>query len=228
MKFATTLALLASVAIGANAQTTPSQCVLTCSQQAATTAGCTSFADPSCVCTNVAFQNAAQQCLVANCTAEEQAQALSLQATLCPNGAVSGVSSIIPSSILTQTSSVALPTGAAASSISASVMSSMESESSMMSSSAAAASSTASSSSQGVVSSIASSASAAVSSAVSGASSRVSSVTGSTNTGAAAPAGSTSAPANGARQVEAWGMGGKVVAGVVGLVGVGGVMAFGF
>lgn len=30
--------------------------------------------------------DAAQQCLVANCTPEEQAQALSLQASLCPNG----------------------------------------------------------------------------------------------------------------------------------------------
>ncbi|KAL4251300.1 CFEM domain-containing protein [Pleurotus pulmonarius] len=57
-------------------------CVLQCSIQAGTTAGC-AFSDPSCACsTTNGFQDAATACLQA-CTPEEQQAALGLQAALC-------------------------------------------------------------------------------------------------------------------------------------------------
>ncbi|KAL4262150.1 hypothetical protein AB1N83_009746, partial [Pleurotus pulmonarius] len=58
-------------------------CVLQCSIQAGATAGCT-FSDPTCACsTTNGFQDAATQCLLQTCTAEEQQAALGLQGALC-------------------------------------------------------------------------------------------------------------------------------------------------
>ncbi|KAF9492925.1 hypothetical protein BDN71DRAFT_1450887 [Pleurotus eryngii] len=58
-------------------------CVLQCSIQAGATAGCT-FSDPACACsTTNEFQDAATQCLLQNCTPEEQQAALGLQDALC-------------------------------------------------------------------------------------------------------------------------------------------------
>ncbi|KAF4564437.1 hypothetical protein EYR36_002371 [Pleurotus pulmonarius] len=63
-------------------------CVLQCSIQAGTTAGC-AFSDPSCACsTTNGFQDAATACLQA-CTPEEQQAALGLQAALCGAGGAS-------------------------------------------------------------------------------------------------------------------------------------------
>ncbi|KAJ8514681.1 hypothetical protein ONZ45_g7812 [Pleurotus djamor] len=68
-------------------------CVLTCSLQAGQAAGCT-FSDPACACsTTNNFQAAAQECLLSQCTPEEQQTALGLQAALCGGEA----SSVIPS-----------------------------------------------------------------------------------------------------------------------------------
>ncbi|KAG8742928.1 hypothetical protein FRC10_000716 [Ceratobasidium sp. 414] len=68
-----------------------SACILQCSMQAAQSAGCASFTDPSCVCSNTDFQTAAAECLQANCTAAEQQAALQLQQQLC--GASTGSAS---------------------------------------------------------------------------------------------------------------------------------------
>ncbi|KAG1774607.1 hypothetical protein EV702DRAFT_519668 [Suillus placidus] len=90
------LFVLAAAALAANAQAvtttsdaaaaTPSgvtECIVSCSTQAAAAGGCSSYTDLSCVCTSTAFQTAASACLQANCTAAELAEALSLQKTEC-------------------------------------------------------------------------------------------------------------------------------------------------
>ncbi|KAG1831638.1 hypothetical protein EV424DRAFT_1534304 [Suillus variegatus] len=69
-------------------------CILSCSTQAASAGGCSSFTDLSCVCTSTAFQDAAGACLQANCTTAEVAQAMALQQSECAS--VSG-SSTTPS-----------------------------------------------------------------------------------------------------------------------------------
>ncbi|QRV98062.1 CFEM domain protein [Ceratobasidium sp. AG-Ba] len=67
-----------------------SACVVDCSTQAATSAGCSGMlsTDTECICSNQDFQTAAAECLQSNCTAEEQQQAVQLQQQLC--GASSG------------------------------------------------------------------------------------------------------------------------------------------
>ncbi|WWC58988.1 uncharacterized protein I303_101534 [Kwoniella dejecticola CBS 10117] len=83
--------VLASIALASlvSAQTIP-ECVLTCSTQAAAAAGCSSYTDVTCVCTNADFQNAATSCLTANCTTADQTAALSLQSALCAGQSVTG------------------------------------------------------------------------------------------------------------------------------------------
>ncbi|KAG1867047.1 hypothetical protein C8R48DRAFT_671932 [Suillus tomentosus] len=58
-------------------------CILSCSSQAASAGGCSSFSDLACVCTSTAFQAAAGACLQANCTTAEVAQAQALQQSQC-------------------------------------------------------------------------------------------------------------------------------------------------
>ncbi|KDQ56218.1 hypothetical protein JAAARDRAFT_79292 [Jaapia argillacea MUCL 33604] len=69
---------------------TPDACILNCTTQAAAAAGCSSFADLACVCTNVNFQTTAAACLAANCTAADQQTALQLQTAECAAISASG------------------------------------------------------------------------------------------------------------------------------------------
>ncbi|CAE6446948.1 unnamed protein product [Rhizoctonia solani] len=59
-----------------------SPCVLTCSIQAATTAGCTGITDVECLCGSAEFQQAALTCLQSQCP-DEVASATALQSQLC-------------------------------------------------------------------------------------------------------------------------------------------------
>ncbi|KAH7920558.1 hypothetical protein BV22DRAFT_1132975 [Leucogyrophana mollusca] len=74
-------------------------CILSCVTQAASSGGCSSFTDISCVCTSTAFQSAALSCLQANCTSAEVSAATQLQQTECAgvssgsSGAASATSS---------------------------------------------------------------------------------------------------------------------------------------
>ncbi|QRV84016.1 CFEM domain protein [Ceratobasidium sp. AG-Ba] len=81
-----------------------SPCILTCSQQAATSAGCSSFTDLGCVCSSTAFQTAAASCITQQCPDQVQ-QALTLQQALC-SAAGSGSSGIASA---TATSSATAP-----------------------------------------------------------------------------------------------------------------------
>ncbi|QRV98064.1 CFEM domain protein [Ceratobasidium sp. AG-Ba] len=81
-----------------------SPCILTCSQQAASSAGCSSFADISCVCSSQQFQTDAASCITQTCPDQVQ-QALGLQQALC--GAAGSGSSGIASA--TATSSATAP-----------------------------------------------------------------------------------------------------------------------
>ncbi|KAG9025266.1 hypothetical protein FRB95_010365 [Tulasnella sp. JGI-2019a] len=58
-------------------------CISDCSTQGADAAGCSSFADLSCICTSDVFTSTAGACLQANCTAAEQQAAQSLDDSLC-------------------------------------------------------------------------------------------------------------------------------------------------
>ncbi|WWC87366.1 uncharacterized protein L201_002255 [Kwoniella dendrophila CBS 6074] len=141
--------IFASIALAslASAQVSIPTCVVTCSTQAAAAAGCTSYTDVSCVCTNAAFQNAAGACLIANCTSEEQTAAVSLQSALCAGQSVTGgsvtasisatgsASSVDASAIASLTQS-----GASASSLASSIASSATSAISASSAAAASAS----------------------------------------------------------------------------------------
>ncbi|KZT55721.1 hypothetical protein CALCODRAFT_509968 [Calocera cornea HHB12733] len=91
MKFAAVLLALAvavagqsNTASGAAPTTTAGipACVLTCSTQASSIAGC-SFIDPTCSCENQQFQSAANACIGANCSAADAAAGLQLQNATC-------------------------------------------------------------------------------------------------------------------------------------------------
>lgn len=79
-------------------------CIMTCSQQAATAAGCGSFTNVTCVCTSQQFQTLAAACLQANCTAADLQAALGLQSQICKGISASG-----------SASGSSLPTGSGAS-----------------------------------------------------------------------------------------------------------------
>ncbi|KIJ09995.1 hypothetical protein PAXINDRAFT_172262 [Paxillus involutus ATCC 200175] len=103
-----TFAVIAACALAAQAQSTTTStapasesslpagldtCILSCVTAAATTGGCSSYTDLQCVCTSTAFQSAAQECLQANCTAEDVATATQLQTQECAAIVGSGTSS---------------------------------------------------------------------------------------------------------------------------------------
>ncbi|KAH9924566.1 uncharacterized protein B0H18DRAFT_1011741 [Fomitopsis serialis] len=46
---------------------------MSCVQTAATSAGCSSYADLTCICSSTAFQASALTCLTANCTTADNA-----------------------------------------------------------------------------------------------------------------------------------------------------------
>ncbi|KAJ3487531.1 hypothetical protein NLI96_g3465 [Meripilus lineatus] len=133
---------VAVAVVGAQAQSTPSatatptgvpgisQCALSCVTQSLSAGGCTSFTDLSCVCTSTEFQQAAQACLQANCTAEETAAAVQLQQTQCAaisaSGSVSETGGPI-SSVLSSVSSVASSVQSSLSSRASSLVSSISS-----------------------------------------------------------------------------------------------------
>ncbi|KIM78077.1 hypothetical protein PILCRDRAFT_602886 [Piloderma croceum F 1598] len=62
-------------------------CVANCLGNATSSApgGCTSPTNVTCVCTSTEFQEAAQKCLKANCSAADQATANALGQSQCPN-----------------------------------------------------------------------------------------------------------------------------------------------
>ncbi|KAJ3527477.1 hypothetical protein NM688_g8123 [Phlebia brevispora] len=76
------LAILAAAALSVNAQTIDS-CIISCSAAAASAAGCSSYADLPCVCTNQNFQNAATACIEATCPSSDLAAAKALQKLEC-------------------------------------------------------------------------------------------------------------------------------------------------
>ncbi|EGO00637.1 hypothetical protein SERLA73DRAFT_178497 [Serpula lacrymans var. lacrymans S7.3] len=95
MLFSIKSLLIASVAaLAVNAQSTSSTapgslptgltpCVVSCVKSAASTGGCSSFTNVSCICTSTAFQSAALSCLKANCSSAEVQAATQLQQTEC-------------------------------------------------------------------------------------------------------------------------------------------------
>ncbi|KAL5503707.1 hypothetical protein ACEPAH_7778 [Sanghuangporus vaninii] len=153
MHFKPALVLLASVAssVLVDAQTetssaaTPTstegltECILNCVSTAATSAGCSSFADLSCVCTSEAFQSQARSCLESSCTEEELNAAVSIQEANC--GAFTTVSSGI-SSLSSAASSVIDSLTSAQSSFQSSLSSRTESIGSEITGTGTAASST--------------------------------------------------------------------------------------
>ncbi|KAF8476225.1 hypothetical protein BDZ91DRAFT_711205 [Kalaharituber pfeilii] len=60
-----------------------SKCSLECVNQAASLAGCSSFTDIQCVCTNQEYQDTVQQCLRTYCTDKERKETLALQEQQC-------------------------------------------------------------------------------------------------------------------------------------------------
>ncbi|KAF7798231.1 hypothetical protein EIP86_009448 [Pleurotus ostreatoroseus] len=76
------LAVIAAAALSANAIAIDS-CILSCSAAAASAAGCSSYADLDCVCTNMNFQNAATACIEATCSAADLTAAKALQTLEC-------------------------------------------------------------------------------------------------------------------------------------------------
>ncbi|GAB1523292.1 hypothetical protein RhiTH_006423 [Rhizoctonia solani] len=105
-------ALAALFAAYAAAQTTTSSavppvstgnippCVLRCSTQAATSAGCAGITDIECLCGSTDFQQAALQCLQSTCP-DEVDSATALQSQLC--GAAGSGSSAAPTASETET-----------------------------------------------------------------------------------------------------------------------------
>ncbi|PAV20151.1 ectomycorrhiza-regulated CFEM domain-containing [Pyrrhoderma noxium] len=102
-------------------------CILTCVTQAASSAGCSSFQDLQCVCTNTDFQSAAQQCLQSSCTAADLNTALGLQQSQCAAVSASGSASTDTASATDTLSSVASSVSSNLSSAASSVASSISS-----------------------------------------------------------------------------------------------------
>ncbi|KAI0685225.1 hypothetical protein BC835DRAFT_1385395 [Cytidiella melzeri] len=104
IKFASLVVLAAAVGVQAQAGTSSaaasipsgiSSCALNCIETAASSAGCSSFTDLTCVCTNQQFQSAATTCLQGCGTADLQA-AQALQSSECASisSAASGSSTV--------------------------------------------------------------------------------------------------------------------------------------
>ncbi|CAE6481085.1 hypothetical protein ACGC1H_005202 [Rhizoctonia solani] len=72
-----------------------STCVLTCSTQAATAAGCTGITDVECLCGSSQFQTEALTCLQSQCP-DEVASATALQSQLCGAAGSSSASASAP------------------------------------------------------------------------------------------------------------------------------------
>ncbi|WVF70406.1 hypothetical protein IAT40_005196 [Kwoniella sp. CBS 6097] len=204
MKFTivSALAVLGFVSAQANIP----QCVVTCSTEAAASAGCTSYTDVTCVCTNAAFQNAAGACLIANCTADEQTAAASLQQVLCAGQSVTGGS-------VTATISAS-----GSSSIDASAIASLTGTDSAASSSAESLSSSAASGASASASTSAS-VSASASASASASSAKASGSTSGNAASSASSAAATSGGSSAASRVEVGFKG--VVASLVGVAGLG-------
>ncbi|KAG1731812.1 uncharacterized protein EDB91DRAFT_707350 [Suillus paluster] len=121
------LVIVAAAALAVNAQTSattspaavPSgltECIISCSAQAASAGGCSSYTDLACVCTSTAFQDAAAACLQANCTTAEIAAADQAQISECSS--LSGnatTSSATPSATSPTTSATSSTTSSASS-----------------------------------------------------------------------------------------------------------------
>lgn len=115
-------------------------CILGCVQSAASSNGCSSFTDLSCVCGSTAFQQSALSCLQSNCTSADVQAAQALQSAEC--AAVSA-----SSSIASVTSGASSGLSSATSAIS-SISSSLSSAASSLSSAAHSASSASASASK--------------------------------------------------------------------------------
>ncbi|KAG8687947.1 hypothetical protein FRC09_013192 [Ceratobasidium sp. 395] len=150
-------------------------CVLQCTTQAASTAGCSSVTDVNCICTSTKFLEAATTCVTSNCSQDDQLAAIQLQSQLCSQATDT---SAAPSATATAT---ATPSPSASASGSA-TRSSSGTATAPASSVVASASSRASS-----LASHASSAASAASSVVASLSSAAASATGSGNAAAALP-----------------------------------------
>jgi len=103
--------LVVAAVVGVSAQDT---CILNCLQSSLSSSTCTSYTDLTCVCSNTAFQTAAETCLKASCTAADQATALQLQEAECgsssSNSSSNSTSSKASSATSTSTSTSASST----------------------------------------------------------------------------------------------------------------------
>ncbi|KAI9455826.1 hypothetical protein HD554DRAFT_2178323 [Boletus coccyginus] len=120
-------------------------CLLTCVTQAATSGGCASYADISCVCTSATFQSAATACLQASCTADDLAAAQALQQQQC--GALTTGASTATGASTTASTGTASGTTLPVSSVSSSSTKASSSSTSAKTSTSASASQAATSSS---------------------------------------------------------------------------------
>ncbi|KAG5646129.1 hypothetical protein DXG03_004368 [Asterophora parasitica] len=92
-----------------------SPCILGCTVSAATANNCT-IDNLQCLCTSKAFQAAAQACLIAKCSASDQAAALALQEQECASISSGAPSSAPPSAHSSESSSSRAATSTAPSS----------------------------------------------------------------------------------------------------------------
>ncbi|KZV98027.1 hypothetical protein EXIGLDRAFT_729193 [Exidia glandulosa HHB12029] len=110
------LITLSVVIFGVVAQTPDlPPCVLSCATSAATSAGCGTFTNVTCVCNSPQFVSAALPCLAANCSTQDQQTAAQVEALLCGSSSTSlsletGTSTALPPSSPT-THSTSLGTG---------------------------------------------------------------------------------------------------------------------
>ncbi|THU91811.1 hypothetical protein K435DRAFT_223018 [Dendrothele bispora CBS 962.96] len=78
-------ALLAFAAVAVHAQDLSGvdECIIDCVTSAASSNGCSSFTDLSCVCSNTQFQQASLSCLQSKCTQDDVNNAMQLQQAQC-------------------------------------------------------------------------------------------------------------------------------------------------
>ncbi|GJN93522.1 hypothetical protein Rhopal_006579-T1 [Rhodotorula paludigena] len=168
MRSTLALATLGSLASIVSAQSTPSQCFLSCYSGQLASSSCSGLTDIACLCNDTQFQANVISCLQSSCTAEEIGQGAAFAQTTCQAVGVS-INTALPSSTAsdaqTSTSDVPSSVSSAVSSVVSSISESL---------------SNAPSETQSSISSVASEVS---SSAAAGASSMSGTATG--NTGAA-------------------------------------------
>ncbi|KAI0821265.1 hypothetical protein BC629DRAFT_1587558 [Irpex lacteus] len=92
-----------------------STCLITCVTTAASDAGCSSFTDLQCVCTNPTFLSSATSCLQSSCTSADQQAALQLQSTECAGIAASSGASGSSAAASTPAPSASLTTASGSS-----------------------------------------------------------------------------------------------------------------